>query len=67
MSARDQSRRHQFGKKVLPGIFVGYALIEGEIWKGDILVTDVEELENLGASEIRHRRLNAKEVLTSRY
>ena len=26
ISARDQSRLHQFGKKVLPGIFLGYAL-----------------------------------------
>ena len=27
ISARDQSTLHQFGKKVLPGIFLGYALI----------------------------------------
>ena len=27
ISAKDQSRLHQFGKKVLPGIFTGYALI----------------------------------------
>ena len=26
VSAKDQSRIHQFGKKVLPGIFLGYAL-----------------------------------------
>ena len=31
-----------FGKTVLPGIFLGYALIDGEIWKGDILVADIE-------------------------
>ena len=36
----------------------------GEIWKGDILVADIEELENMDGSEIRPRRLNAKEVLT---
>ena len=30
ISARDQSRLHQFGKKVLPGIFLGCALIAGE-------------------------------------
>ena len=35
ISAREQSRFHQFGKKVLPGIFLGCALIAG-IWKGDI-------------------------------
>ena len=26
ISAKDQSRIHQFGKKVLPGLFLGYAL-----------------------------------------
>ena len=29
-SAKDQSRIHQFGKKVLPGLFLGYALYAGE-------------------------------------
>ena len=28
-STRDQSRFHQFGRKVLPGICLGYALIAG--------------------------------------
>ena len=32
------------------------------IWKGDILVSDVEELKNLDTSEIHARRLNAMEV-----
>ena len=26
VTAKDQSRIHQFGKKVLPGLFLGYAL-----------------------------------------
>ena len=26
-TAKDQSRIHQFGKKVLPGLFLGYALL----------------------------------------
>ena len=34
------------------------------IWKGDILVADIEELEKMDASEIQAKRLNAKEVLT---
>ena len=57
--AKDHSRLHQFGKKVLPGIFLGYALFS-ESLKGDILVADFDELENLDASE-NHRR-HAKEV-----
>ena len=36
-SAKDQSRLHQFGAKVLSGLFLGYALSVGGIWKGDIL------------------------------
>ena len=63
ISAKDQSRIHQFGKKVLPGLFLGYALYAGGIWKGDILVADLEELETMDASEIYSKRLNAKEVI----
>ena len=63
ISANDQSRIHQFGKKVLPGLFLGYALYAVRIWKGDILVADIEELETMDASEIYSKRLNAKEVI----
>ena len=63
ISAKDQSRIHQFGKKVLPGLFLGYALYAGGMWKGDILVADIEELETMDASEIYSKRLNAKEVI----
>ena len=52
ISAKDQSRLHQFGAKVLLGIFLGYALYPVRIWKG------------VDASEILAKRLNAKEVLT---
>ena len=64
ISAKDLSRLHQFGSKVLQGIFLGYALHAGRIWKGDTMVADIEELEPVGASEIYAKRLNAKEVLT---
>ena len=63
ISAKDQSRIHQFGKKVLPGLFLRYALSAGGIWKGDIMVADIEELETMDASEIYSKRLNAKEVI----
>ena len=62
-TAKDQSRIHQFGKKILPVLFLGYALHAGEIWKGDVLVADLEELETMDASEIFSKRLNAKEVI----
>ena len=62
-TAKDQSRIHQFGKKVLPGLFLGYALYAGGIWKGDLLIEDFEELETMDASEIYSKRLNAKKVI----
>ena len=63
LTAKDQSRIHQFGQKVLPGLFLGYALYAGRIWKGDVLIADLEELETVDASEIYSKRLNAKEVI----
>ena len=63
ITAKDQSRIHQFGKKVLPGLFFGYALYAGGIWKGDVLVAYIEELETMDASEIYSKRHNAKEVI----
>ena len=62
ITAKDQSRIRQFGKKVSPGLFLGYALYAGRIWKGDVLIADLEELETMDASEIYSKRLNAKEV-----
>ena len=63
LTAKDQSRIHQFGKKVLPGLFLGYPLYAVGIWKGDVLIADLEELETMDASEIYWKRLNAKEVI----
>ena len=51
ISSKDQSRIHQFVQKVLRGFFLGYALYAGRIWKGDVLVADLEELETMDASE----------------
>ena len=33
------------------------------IWKGDVLIADLEELETMDASEIYSKRLNAKDVI----
>ena len=61
--AKIQSSIHEFGKRVLPGKFLGYALYAGGIWKGDVLVAYLEELETMDASEMYSKRLNAKEVI----
>ena len=50
-------------RKVLPGLCLGYAFYAGGIWKGDVLIADLEELETMDASEIYSKRLNAKEVI----
>ena len=59
-SAKNQSRIHQFGKKVLPGLFLGYSLYAGRIWKGDMMVVDTEELETMDASEICSKKTQCK-------
>ena len=33
------------------------------LWKGDVLVADLEVLETMDASEIYSKRLNAKEMI----
>ena len=40
------------------------AVYAGRLWKGDIVVADIAELEQMDASELHARRLNAKEKLT---
>ena len=45
------------------GLFLGYALYAGGIWKGDVLIADLEELETMDASEIYSKRLDTKEVI----
>ena len=61
-SAKEQSRLLQFGEKVLPGTLLGHALFAGGIWKGDLMVADIEELEKMDASKIHARSLVAKKV-----
>ena len=67
ISANDQSRLHQFGAKVLPGMFLGYALYAVGIWKGDIMVADIEELEETDASELHARRLKNFHIPSRRW
>ena len=64
ISVKALSRLHQFGPKVLPGIFLGYVLHAGENLERRHYGADIEELERMDASELHARRLNAKEVST---
>ena len=38
--------------------------MQGRIWKGDMIIADIEELDEMDASELYARRPHAKEVLT---
>ena len=48
----------------LARFFSRLCVVRGEIWKRDIMVADIEEMEEMDASELHARRLNAKEVST---
>ena len=61
-TAKDQSRIHHFGKS-FTSIVPRIRSLRGGIWKGDVLIADLEELETMDASEIYSKRLNAKEVI----
>ena len=50
-------------KESLTWIVLWIRFVRGRIWKGDISVADIEELETLDASEIYSKRLNAKKVI----
>ena len=55
---KDQSRLHQFGPKVLPGIILRYVSYAGRIWKGDIMVADIQKVG--GDGRIRTPRPKAQ-------
>ena len=59
------------GPVILLGAMLEYHLISAKVqkscqvlWKGDVMVQAIEELEQMDASELHARRLNAEEVLT---
>ena len=50
ISAKDQSKLHQFGEKeVLPRFSFDVRYLREGVWKGVILVADIGELETLEA------------------
>ena len=63
ITAKDQSRMHQFGKKVLPGLSSDTLCTRKEFGWVTFFIADLEELETVDASEICSKRLNAKEVI----
>ena len=47
-----KTNQESINYSVLLGLFLGYALYAEGIWKSDVLVADLEELETMDASEI---------------
>ena len=45
---RDQTQFLKKYERSVSGIFLGYALMAVRIWKGDIMVADIEELGSFG-------------------
>ena len=45
ISPKDKGNLHQFGSKVLPGLFTGHTLNAGGYWSGDLFVVDAEDVE----------------------
>ena len=69
----EKSENHFEGPVIPLGAMIEYhpistrdqsMLLMGGIWKGGVLVADIEELRTLDASEVRARKLNAKETKT---
>ena len=62
----DILRLHQFGKKMLSGIFLGYAQHAGGGWTGDLIISDWEQIENATTnSDIHTKRFKAEEVVVT--
>ena len=53
---------HQFGTKMLPGTFIGYALNSGGGWTRLLIIADRHDIENNVASEVPGNRFKFKEV-----
>ena len=63
ISSRDQSRLHQCGKKVLPGIFLGYELIARGAFGKETFWSQV--LRNW--KRLTHQKTTLKESMRKKY
>ena len=63
ITARGPVKNPSNWKESLTDGFLDTLCTRGRIWKGDVLVAALEELETMDAPEIYSKRLNAKEVI----
>ena len=70
ISSKDEARLHQlakrcyqFGRRMLPGIFMGSVSRVRGGWRGDLLIADCEYLEKLVASDMHVKRSKHQEAV----
>ena len=64
ISSNDQSRIHHFGKKVLPGLFLGCALYAVRLWKGGRnWLQTLRSCKRLTHQKFYSKRLSAKDKI----
>ena len=63
ITAKDQSRIHQFGKKVLPGLFLRNALYAGEFGRVTYWSQTLRSWKRWTHRKSTQKRLNLKEVI----
>ena len=52
ISTKDKCRHHPFGAKMLPGIFIRYALNSGGGWAGDLIIADWDDVTSFLSEEV---------------
>ena len=57
---KKQGRVHQCGSKVLPGIFMGYALNARRSWIGDLFTADTEDPKTMQPSDIIVKKIDRR-------
>ena len=67
ITPKDKARTHQFGSKLLRGVFLGYSQQSGGGWGGDLLIADWEALASVtpdqeGLADFPIKRFRHKEV-----
>ena len=62
-SPKELAAIHNYGEKILSGIFVGYSERAGGEWNGDLLIADWDQIENAErAADVKIKRCPASEV-----
>ena len=59
---KDESRPHQLGTKMLPGIFIGYARNSGGGCTGLLIIVDWHGIEHNVASEVRVKKAKPQKL-----